>query len=135
MNSNNYLSMEKNSTMPYFKRRLFLISTFFVVLNIFQVSGMAQTRIRFKRGASSATVSGTLEKNASKCFVLEAREGQLIDARLRSRSSKVQFPLYFCAGPYKGGTSYSTMTYDQDNEICIENTGKAATFSLIVSIR
>ena len=121
--------------MTILKRRLFLLSAVVVMMSVFQVSASAQTRIRFKRGASSATVSGTLAKNVGKCFILGAREGQIIDAKLRSRTGKIQFPFYFGAGPYKGGTSYGTTTTDGDNEICIENDGNATTFSLTVSIR
>ena len=120
--------------MNFSKRGLFILMVAFV-LAVFQISALAQTRIRFKHGASSATVSGTLAKNGSKCFVLGAEEGQWIEANLRSRNGKAQFPLYFGAGPYKGGTNYSTTTTDGDNEICIENGANTTTFSLTVSIR
>lgn len=106
-----------------------------MLLMMLSVTVTAQTRIRFARGKSSATVSGTIAKNGSKCFVLSAREGQWLDARLRSRSGSAQFLFIMGASPYKGGTEYGTTTSSGNNEVCIENPGSATTFSLTVSIR
>jgi hypothetical protein len=108
-----------------------------LILLLIPASLVGQTRIRFKKGKSSATVTGTLAKGGGKCYVLGAREGQSIDARLRARRGKVQFMFVFGAGPYKGGTSYSTTAVDGDNEICIENyyRNRISTYSLTVSIR
>lgn len=95
----------------------------------------AQTRIHFAKGRTSATVSGSVARNGSKCFLLGTRQGQSLEGRLRSRSGNVQFPWHSGAGSYKGGTRYSKVTDGGDEEVCIENTGGATTFTLTVSVR
>lgn len=94
----------------------------------------AQTRIHFAKGRTSATVSGSIAKNVSKCFVLGTRQGQELAGTVSSRSGKVQFPWESGATSYKGGTSYHTITNGGDDEVCIENTGNTTTFTLTVSI-
>lgn len=106
-----------------------------IILIVSSSDILAQTRIRFARGKSSATVTGTIAKNGSKCYFLSANEGQWLKAKLRSRSGDAQFLFYMGASPYKGGTSYETTTTKGDNEVCIENPGNSTTFTLTVSIR
>ncbi len=121
--------------MTFLKCRLFFATALILMLLATQFSAIAQTRIRFVKGRTSATVSGGLARNASKCFVLGTRQGQSFEGRLRSRNGKVQFPWHSGAGSYKGGTSYSDVANGGDKELCIENTGNATTFSLTISIR
>jgi hypothetical protein len=109
-----------------------------LIIWLFSASLLAQnaTRVKFAKGKSAATVSGTIGKMKSKCFVLSTREGQQISAYVKSKSGKVQFPLYFGASPYKGGTSYEWVTNDGDSEVCIENLSKiSTTFTITISVR
>ncbi len=121
--------------MTFLNSRLFYALVVVLVLTAIQSSVLAQTRIRFTKGRTSSTVSGRIAKDSSKCFVLGTKEGQFLDAVLRSPSNKIQFPFAFGAGPEKGGKSYSKTTGDGDEKVCIENYGNAATFSLTISIR
>lgn len=92
-----------------------LVATLFLLFTRFN---FAQTRIRFAKGRSSATVSGSIAENGSKCFILGTREGQSLEGRLRSRSGKVQFPWHSGAGSYKGGTSYSKVLVCSVSAFC-----------------
>jgi hypothetical protein len=120
--------------MTVLKRKLFF-TVAVLVLTTSQVSASGQARVRFAKGRTSATVSGAIARNATKCFVLGTRQGQSLAGTLSSRSGKVQFPWHSGAGAYKGGTSYNTITDGGDEQLCIENLGKATTFTLTVSIR
>jgi|GEM_PF-2968958 len=94
---------------------------------------VAQTRISFAKGRTSATVSGTIAHMGNRCFAVAAKEGQWINATLRSRTGQAQF-LYVVGGGPKGGTTYSTTAITGDNQVCIENFGPTTTFALTVSI-
>jgi hypothetical protein len=107
-----------------------------VILSVvFLLSGidvMAQTRIRFRRGASSATVSGTLAPGATRGFVLGARRGQILTATLSSGNNQVDFT--------QGNlhdTQYSMQVQrNGDVYISIDNHGRRATrYTLTVSIQ
>ena len=95
----------------------------------------AQQRIRFRRGSSSATVSGRIGVNRGvaganyRSFVLRAGPGQTISATLSSGNGRVVFV-------ENDQTSYSTTTDDtRDYVIRIYNGGERnTTFTLTVSI-
>lgn len=102
---------------------------------IFLMSGfdtMAQTRIRFRRGASSATISGTLGSGVTRGYVLGARRGQVLTATLSSGNNQVDFT----QGNYHD-TQYSmTVERNGDVYISIDNHGRRATrYTLTVSIQ
>lgn len=93
---------------------------------------MAQTRIRFRRGSSSASIPGTLAAGATRGFVLGARRGQVLTATLSSSNGQVDFT--------QGNlhdTQYS-MTVEENGDvyISIDNHGRRATkFTLTISIQ
>jgi hypothetical protein len=88
----------------------------------------AQERIRFARGRSSATVSGRLSFNYYKEYVLRARAGQSIVARITSGTGLVVF-----AEDYE--TQYFLdLMEDGDYTIEIMNTGPATWYRLTVSV-
>lgn len=90
----------------------------------------AQTRIQFKKGSTSASVSGRLAPGASRTYRLAARRGQQLSANLSSRSGKVVFD--------DGGigTSISYHTNSGDNYLHVVNIGQTpTTFTMTVSIR
>lgn len=93
---------------------------------------MAQTRIRFARGRSSATITGTLAAGATKGFVLRASQGQVLTGTLSSTNGKADFT--------QGNlhdTQYSqTVEENGDVYISVDNHGSRATrFTLTISIQ
>ena len=96
----------------------------------------AQRRIRFRRGSTSATVSGTIGANRGvagpnyRSFVLRAGPGQTISATLSSGNDRVWFV-------ENDQTSYSVQTHGtRDYVIRIYNGGENGTnFTLTVSIQ
>jgi hypothetical protein len=96
----------------------------------------AQSRIRFRRGSSSATVSGRIGVNRGvaganyRTYVVRAGAGQTISATLSSGNGKVAFA-------ENDLTSYSTETdSSRDYELHIYNGGaNSTTYTLTVSIQ
>jgi hypothetical protein len=84
------------------------------------------TRISFKRGRAEETVSGSV--TSSRSFVLYAKSGQNLSARVRSADRCVTFD--------GGETRINYPTEEGDNVIGVANNCDApAKFSLTVSIR
>lgn len=103
--------------------------TFFSVLlmGAYVETAGAQTRIRFARGRTSATVSSTIASSAQRKYVLGARAGQTISANISSRNG--------CVVLGNGQTSQAYTTDQGDNIIDIFNNCRGATsFTLTVSI-
>lgn len=92
------------------------------------ISGLGQTRIRFARGRTSASVSSTISGGSQRKFVLSARAGQDLSATVSSRNGCVVL------GNQQTAESYST---DQGNNIIdLFNRCRTTTsFTLTVSIR
>lgn len=87
----------------------------------------AQTRIRFARGRTSASVSGTVGGRGSRTYVLTARYGQSLSANVSSRNGCVTFS--------NGATSTSFTTDSGNNYIYLNNDCRNQTsFTLTVSI-
>ncbi len=84
------------------------------------------TRINFKRGTSSASVSGTLQPGASRTYVMRAKEDQAIQAVVSGKNVLLD-------------NGMLTMSYDTpegDNFIKITNHGKTSTkYTMTVSIQ
>ena len=53
------------------------------------IAAFADTRIRFAKGRTSATVTGRVAKGGRVCYFAGAREGQRFTATVSSRSGKV----------------------------------------------
>lgn len=103
------------------------------LISLMSVSdSLAQTRIRFQRGRSSATVTGTLAAGATRGFVLGARAGQTLTATLSCGNGKCDFT----QGELHD-TSYSNYVEENgDVYISIDNHGSRATrFTMTVSIQ
>lgn len=88
---------------------------------------VSQTRIRFARGSTSASVSSTIAGNSQRKYILRARYGQTLTANVSSRNGCVVL------GNQATSTSYET---DQgDNWIDLfNNCGSSTRFTLTVSI-
>lgn len=108
------------------------ISIAAMILTMAAADLTAQTRIRFARGRSSATVSGTLAAGATRGFVLRAAQGQNLTGTLSSTNGKADFT--------QGNlhdTQYSqTVAENGDVYISIDNHGNRATkYTLTISIQ
>lgn len=92
---------------------------------------MAKTRIRFKPGRNSATVTGKLGVNGVRTYVLRASQGQTLTATLSSDNGKVDFT--------QGNvhdTQYSlTVQQTGDVEVMIDDHGGLTRYSLTISIQ
>lgn len=87
----------------------------------------SQTRIRFARGTTSASVSGTLYGGGTRTYVLSARSGQYLSANVSSRNGCVTFQ--------NGETSASYTTISGNNHLYVGNgCGRTTSFTLTVSI-
>jgi len=55
------------------------------------VEAGAQTRIKFAKGRSSATVSGSIGANLHRAYVLGATEGQILSGNVSSKNDCIKF--------------------------------------------
>src|SRR4051812_39382934 len=105
-----------------------------LMLLLATVSLTAQERIRFKRGSSSATVSGQIGVNRGvaganyRSYIVRANAGQTISATVSSRNGKVAFA-------ENDQTSYTIQTDSaRDYELHIYNGGENNTkYTLTIS--
>ncbi|MBX7054680.1 MAG: hypothetical protein K1X36_06975 [Pyrinomonadaceae bacterium] len=104
------------------------VAVFSIVLAL-SVVNLADIRIRFARGRTSATVTGSIRAGGRVCYVAGARRGQTLNAVLSSRSGKVNFL-------ETGETSYSfVVDRSGDQTLCVDNVGGSTTYTLTVSIQ
>lgn len=91
----------------------------------------AKTRVRFKPGQNSATVTGKIGPSGVKTYVLRASKGQTLTATLSSDNGKVDFT--------QGNvhdTQYSvTVDRTGDVEVMIDNHGGLTKYTLTISIQ
>jgi hypothetical protein len=100
-----------------------------MVVCVAATSSWADIRIKFARGRTSATVTGRVANGGRVCYVAGARRGQTLTATLSSATGKVQIF-------ESGDTSYSAeVEQSGDQSICVDNLGKATSYTLTVSIR
>ena len=84
------------------------------------------TRIMFKKGTSSASVSGKLAAGASRTYVMRAKENQEIQAVVSGKNVLLD----------NGMLTMSYSTPNGDNYIKVTNHGKTSTnFTMTVSIQ
>jgi opacity protein-like surface antigen len=115
------------------KKRVVLLGAMTVVLLVAAQAAMAQKpkRITFKRGASSATVSGRIAGNGYLEYLINGRSGQLMSIDITSGNGKV----IVNAGT-ASGKNFSLDMSGGDHLLSIVNSGKTATtFTLRVSIK
>ena len=93
------------------------------------LSAFADTRIRFAKGRTSATVTGRVSNGGRVCYFAGANVGQQFTATISSRSGKA---VIFESGE----TSYSYVVGQRgDQSFCVDNLAGATTYSLTVSIK
>lgn len=101
----------------------------FIITASLSIAALADTRIRFARGRTSATVTGRVANGGRVCYFAGARAGQRFTATLSSRSGKAVIL-------ESGETSYSyDVEQGGDQSVCVDNLAGATTYSLTVSIR
>jgi hypothetical protein len=93
---------------------------------------LAQSRIRFARGRTSTTVSGTMAAGGERSYLLGARRGQTLTAALSCGNGRCDF-----AQGALHDTQYSQyVDRNGDVYITIHNHGNRATrFTMTVSIQ
>lgn len=112
-----------------FKNQFFKFCVIAIVLFSVSSEAFADTRIRFAKGRSSATVSGKISAGGRVCYVAGARAGQTLTATVSSRSGKVQIF-------ESGETGYRLeVEYSGDQSVCVDNLRGATSYTLTVSIR
>jgi len=98
-----------------------------LITTIFITDGLAQTRIRFARGRTSATLSGSVGGGGVRRYILAARAGQQLSGNVSSRNGCVKFT--------EGSTSLSFITESGDNWISVTNyCSRPTSFTMTVSI-
>jgi hypothetical protein len=103
-----------------------------MIIGTMDSAAFSQTRIRFARGRTSTTVSGTVSGYSSRSYVLGARRGQTMTVSVSSNSGDVHVDL---GGNDVGtGTTVELRSTD-DYIITVHNEGDATRYSLYVSIR
>lgn len=114
--------------------KTFIIKTFAVlmIIGMMDSSAFSQTRIRFARGRSSATVTGSLRAGGERSYILRASAGQTMTVRVTSRSGDVSVLL----GGNDVGTGDTVELRSTDEYIItVQNNGGATSYSLYVGIR
>ena len=92
---------------------------------------VAQKRISFQRGKSSATVSGNIGSRGYLEYVIEGRAGQVMSIEIKSGTGAVTVN----AGTATG-KNFSVEMTGGDHLLSVVNTGRGATnYTLTVSIK
>lgn len=112
--------------------RITLLTKLFALFAIILLSDfttLADIRIKFPRGRTSATMTGRVGNGGRVCYFAGAREGQILTATVSSRTGKVNIF-------ESGETSYSyKIETSGDQSVCVDNLGRATNYTLTVSIR
>ncbi len=112
------------------------ISVYFVMLTMVllltSAELFAQTRIRFAKGRSSATITGTIPAKSNRTFVVGARSGQMARVSVNQRSLSI----FTNEAPKGESGSSSFETYSGNNEFGIYNpTNRPIRYTMTISIR
>lgn len=111
------------------KRNLARIFVVAVIVCMTSADSFADIRVRFARGRTSATMTGSIRRVGAICYVAGARRGQTLNATVSSRNGRVNFRS-------TGDTSFSEyMDYTGDHRLCIYNSGGLTSYTLTVSIQ
>jgi len=103
-----------------------------LALSLMISDSAAQTRIRFARGRTSATVSGGLAAGASRSYILGASAGQLMRVRVSSRTGGATVDI---GGNDVGTGTTIRLRSTDDYIITVHNNGRATSYTLTVSIQ
>ena len=103
-----------------------------MIIGMTDSAAFSQTRIRFARGRTSTTISGTVAGYGSRDYVLGARRGQTMTVRLTSGSGDAHIDI---GGNDVGSGETIELRSTDDYIITVHNEGRATRFSLYISIR
>lgn len=113
------------------RRTTLKVVALLLVLVVSSADVLAQKRIRFQRGKSSATVRGPIGPNGYTEYVIDGRAGQVMTIEITSGNRSV----IVNAGS-ASGKSFSVEMTGGDHLLSVVNTGRRATnYTLTVSIR
>ena len=102
-----------------------------LVLILSSTELIAQKRIRFRRGASSATISASIAGKGYGEYVINGRAGQVMSIDIRSGNGAV-----LVNAGHASGKNFTVEMTGGDHELTIVNEGRGATtYTLTVSIR
>lgn len=122
--------------MNKYKVRLLAIILIVVSLNTFS---FAQTRIKFARGRSAATMKGTIAGGATREFWIDVRRGQTMTVQVTSGNNKIDLEISGRRGHLEwGDNGFAQVEINEsgDHSITIRNSGRAATaYTLTVTVR
>lgn len=108
-----------------------LAVAFALLMAVSSVMAAPRTRVRFKPGQNSTTVTGRIATNGLKTYVLRARQGQTLTATLSSSNGKVDF-----TQANVHDTQYSiSVESTGDVEVLIDNHGGPTNYTLTISIQ
>jgi hypothetical protein len=115
------------------------IFTAIIIIASLNVLSLAQTRIRFAKDRSAATLQGTIGANAVREFWINVRRGQTMTVQVTSGNNKIDLGLSGPNGHIEfGDNGFSQIEiYDSGNHtIAIKNSGRSATrYALTVTVR
>ncbi|HMS08786.1 MAG TPA: hypothetical protein PKE66_04845 [Pyrinomonadaceae bacterium] len=102
-----------------------------MLIGTIDLPASAQTRIRFARGTSSATVNGSLPGGYSRSYVVGARAGQMLTVRVRSTGN-----VWLDIGGNEVGTGITIECNSTDDYIITVNNSNnyGVNYSLFVAI-
>ena len=113
------------------RKPLLKVLTLALILVVSSADVLAQKRIRFQRGKSSATVRGPIGANGYTEYVIDGRAGQVMTIEITRGNGAV----IVNAGS-ASGKSFSIDMTGGDHLLSVVNTGRRATnYTLTVSIR
>lgn len=116
-------------------KRILLIGLLTAICGVLTFAQDADTRISFKRGATSAIVSGTVAKGGPDFYLVSAKAGQTLSVKV---TGKVSFGIF--SGDERiteddGSKTWSgELPADGDYQIKVFSEGGAQNYSLTVSI-
>ncbi len=123
----------KRKLSPVIKSLLIKSFAVLMIIGTMDSAAFSQTRVRFARGRTSTTVSGTLSGFGSRSYVVGASRGQTMTVRVSSNSGRVWVDI---GGNDMGrGTTIQLRSTD-DYIITVHNElGSSTKYSLYIGIR
>jgi len=101
-------------------------------------------KVRFARGASSATIHGAVVRGDRDRYYVKAKRGQTMSVKITSRENNAAFEIYFSgeqeslegAGEEDDATNWSgALPADNDYVILVGGTRGNASYTLTISIK
>ncbi|HEY0429983.1 MAG TPA: hypothetical protein VGC76_19520 [Pyrinomonadaceae bacterium] len=107
-----------------------------LILTTLSTTLMAQSRIRFARGATSTTLSGTLAAGGSRGYVIRLSEGQTFTVNVSGGNDEISIKVSDVHGAFNEEYGYFETETDAngDHYITIRNNGRRSTrYTMTVS--